>query len=209
MPQHEDFIKSIEGGERRYFTNKLEVREADGQQYFEGYSVRFNSPTDLGAFSEEIAPEAFSHLQDQDIRCLFNHDENRVLGRTTSGTCQVWTEADGQKYRSLYNPNDPDHVAAMEKVKRGDVDQSSFGFIAEEDEWTKRDGKPHRRITRMKAQFDVSPVTYPAYADTTVAQRSLNSLQSKDTEKRKAARDRKIKISKAKTQQLKLNSKSI
>jgi uncharacterized protein len=171
-----DYIKNIENAERRFFSDTVEVREEEGNQYFEGYAVRFNSVTDLGYFSEEVAATAFDGVMGDDVRGLFNHDPDVVLGRTASGTMQVSKDEKGVKYRISYNPEDPDHKRVMEKVKRGDVSQSSFAFSISDESWSKRDGKEHRVIEKIKRWYDVAPVTYPAYADTTVAARSIESM---------------------------------
>lgn len=169
-----DYIKNIENAERRYFSETLELREQDGEQYFEGYAAKFGTETDLGGFTESIERGAFDNVLNDDVRGLFNHDDNIVLGRTKSGSMTLTVDDVGQRYTIKYNPNDPDHVKVMEKVKRGDVDQSSFAFTIAEERIEKRSGKPHRSIVKFKRQYDVSPVTYPAYQDTTVAARSIS-----------------------------------
>jgi HK97 family phage prohead protease len=113
-----------------------------------------------------------------DVRGLFNHDDDFVLGRTKSGTMQLVNDELGLRYKIKYNPFDPDHVRVMEKVKRGDVSQSSFAFSVKEDKWETRNGKDHRTITKLKRLIDVSPVTYPAYQNTSVAMRSLTQIDN-------------------------------
>ena len=173
-----DYIKNIETAERRFFSEVVELREEGEDQFFEGYAARFNSPTDLGYFTEEIMPGAFDTVMNDDVRGLFNHDPDVVLGRTKSGTMQIVIDERGAKYKIKYNANDPDHIRVMEKVKRGDVSQSSFAFsIESENIVRKEDAKVHRQITKLKRWYDVAPVTYPAYADTSVAARSIDSLK--------------------------------
>ncbi len=172
-----DYINNIENAERRYFSETLELREQDGEQYFEGYSAKFDKETDLGGFTESIERGAFDNVLNDDVRGLFNHDYNIVLGRTKSGSMTLTIDDVGQRYRIKYNPNDPDHVRVMEKVKRNDVDQASFAFTIAEERIEKRSGKPHRSIVKFKRQYDVSPVTYPAYQDTSVAARSISKAE--------------------------------
>jgi HK97 family phage prohead protease len=64
----------------------------------------------------------------------------------------------------------------MEKVKRGDVSQSSFSFATKDDKWEKRSGKEHRTVLKLKRLYDVAPVTYAAYQNTSVAMRSLTTI---------------------------------
>lgn len=176
--KQQDYIVNIEGAERRYFSQPLEYREEGEERSFEGYAVIFNSATDLGFFSEEISPGAFEDVMNDDVRGLFNHDPDVILGRAKSGTMKLTVDKTGVRYKIDYNPNDPDHVRVMEKVKRGDVSQSSFAFSIKDATWSTRDGKDHRTIEKLSRWYDVSPVTYPAYQDTTVAARSLESIRA-------------------------------
>src|SRR5690606_20746691 len=103
--------------------------EDDGEKVIEGYFAVFNSETELfpGAY-EEIDPSAFENTLSNDVRALINHDTAFVLGRTKSGTLELKTDSRGLWGRIKVNPNDTDAVNLYERVKRGDVDQCSFGF---------------------------------------------------------------------------------
>ncbi len=194
-----DYIESIEGGERRMVVGAVECRkEADGE-FFEGKAVPFGDVTDLGYFTEEITRDAFSDVLNDDVRGLFNHDPDVVLGRSKAGTMTLSVTDKGVFYRIKYNPNDPDHVRVMEKVKRGDVSQSSYAFTVKDETWGKRDGKPHREITKVARWYDVAPVTYPANPNTSVAKRSLDTLTQSEVEKlqkenERAAKQRQIAV---------------
>lgn len=169
-----DYIEEIDGPEfREAIGADVEFRDDADQQYIEGYGILYGTVSDIGGFTEEVTKGAVDHLLTTDVRGLLNHDVNVVLGRTKSGTMELITDDKGLRYRIKYNPNDPDHVRVREKIKRGDISQSSFGFTVKDDEWSTRNGKQHRNITKIKSLFDVSPVTYPAYKNTTAAMRSL------------------------------------
>jgi HK97 family phage prohead protease len=147
--------------------------EADGQEmYIEGYFAVFGRETELwpGAF-EEIAPGAFDETLSNDIRALINHDTTLVLGRTKAGTLELKTDNYGLWGRVKINPNDTDAVNLYERVKRGDVDQCSFGFniTSEETDW-RDDGTVKWTITGIDLH-EVSVVTFPAYEDTGVQAR--------------------------------------
>jgi len=147
--------------------------EADGQEmYIEGYFAVFGRETELwpGAF-EEIAPRAFNETLSNDIRALINHDTTLVLGRTKAGTLELKTDNYGLWGRVKINPNDTDAVNLYERVKRGDVDQCSFGFniTSEETDW-RDDGTVKWTITGIELH-EVSVVTFPAYEDTGVQAR--------------------------------------
>lgn len=177
MAMQTDYIKNIEQAERRMLLEPVELREEGEQKFFEGYAFKFGAKADLGSFTEEIARGAADDVMNDDVRGLFNHEPDIILGRTKSGTMTLVLDEVGAKYRIAYNPNDPDHVRVMEKVKRGDVSQSSFAFRIKDDKWETRNGKDHRTILKFSKLIDVSPVTYAAYPDATVAARSLQNLK--------------------------------
>lgn len=165
----------------RRFTDRevrLETREGDMPPKIVGYGAVFNSRSeDLGGFTEIIAPGAFDSVLDDDVRGLFNHDENIVLGRTVSGTMNLSVDETGLRYEII--PPDTQLVRDMviSPMKRGDVSQSSFGFFVEDDEWKEESvGVITRTITKVGRLLDVSPVTYPAYPDTKVAMRKLTEF---------------------------------
>ena len=141
-----------------------------------GYAARFNSLSqDLGGFVEQIAPGAFAKsLQTADIRCLFNHDANFVLGRTVSGTLRVTED----EFGLMYECDMPDTQMARDMVQspieRGDVSQCSFGFYTIRDSWATVEGRQVRTLLECEL-LDVSPVTYPAYLNTDVAARSMSA----------------------------------
>lgn len=154
-------------------TELITRAEADGQEmYIEGYFAVFGRETELwpGAF-EEIAPGAFDETLSNDIRALINHDTTLVLGRTKAGTLELKTDNYGLWGRVKINPNDIDAVNLYERVKRGDVDQCSFGFniTSEETDW-RDDGTVKWTITGIDLH-EVSVVTFPAYEDTGVQAR--------------------------------------
>lgn len=173
----DDYIEKIDGAERRHFTHNVEVRAEGEAEYFEGLAANIGDIADLGWFTEEIMPGAFDDVLGDDVRGLFNHDPDLILGRTASKTMTLSVDDKGLRYRILYNPADPDHVRVMQKVKRGDVSQSSFSFDVKDAKWSTRNGKDHRQIAKFQALYDVAPVTYPAYENTTVAARSLEKVK--------------------------------
>lgn len=147
--------------------------EQEGQDmYIEGYFAVFNRETELwpGAF-EEIAPGAFDKTLGNDIRALINHDTTLVLGRNKAGTLELRADSYGLWGRIKINPNDTDAMNLYERVKRGDVDQCSFGFniVREETDW-REDGTVKWTIQGVDLH-EVSVVTFPAYEDTGVAAR--------------------------------------
>jgi uncharacterized protein len=182
MSKIRDYIDNIPGAERRFLVAPMELREEGDAKFFIGTAVIFNSPTDLGWYSEEIVSGAFDEVLNADVRGLYNHDPDVVLGRNKSGTMKLIISQENIRFEIRYNPADPDHVRVMEKVKRGDVSECSFAFEIKDAEWETKNSKDHRKVTKIREWYDISLVTYPAYADTSVAARSLESAKQGSTE---------------------------
>lgn len=188
----QDYIQQIENAERRFFSNPVVIeKRADGSDVselrsIEGYAALYNSRTDLGYLMEEIAPGAFDNVLNNDVRCLFNHDPNFILARSVNGTLALTLDERGLKYS--YTTPDRTYARDLQNaIESGDVSESSFGFIVEEAEWNElENGVMLRRITKIKELFDVSPVTYPAYKDTSVAQRSLTSFNEEQAKQQQS-----------------------
>ncbi len=157
----------------------LRVSRTGGAPKIVGYAARFNSLSEnLGGFKEKIDSKAFDKaLSRCDVRGLVNHNADLLMGRTSSGTMKLETDGDGLQYE--IEPPDSDlakhYIAAIE---RGDMSGSSFSFTVDDDgdEWDddSEEGIPIRTVRSVRDLFDVGPVTYPAYLDTTVASRSLS-----------------------------------
>ncbi len=168
------------GYEARTYPGTVEVRAEHGDTIV-GLAAIFNTLSEnLGGFREQIKPGAFDNADMSDVRGLFNHDPNLVLGRTTTDTLELEVTSKGLRYEIKLPDTQTIRDLVLEPIKRGDVDQSSFGFIVapggssfDEDE----EGRLIRTITEFQRIFDVSPVTFPAYQDTTVGEASLRSFQ--------------------------------
>jgi HK97 family phage prohead protease len=167
--------------ERRGIIEEVTFRaDADGPRVG-GYAALYNTETTIaGFFRERIAPGAFKTALsgEDDVRALFNHDSNIVLGRTKSGTLLLSETKKGLRYDIALNEEDPEAMSVRAKIKRGDVSGSSFGFIVRAEEWQEpkdRRDLPLRTVTDAEL-FDVSPVTYPAYPQTSVTARSIEDV---------------------------------
>ena len=142
-----------------------------GDMYISGYFSVFNSNYEIwdGA-TESIAETAFEGALSDDIRCLIDHETRLVLGRTKANTLTLKTDSRGLWGEVKINPNDQDAVNLYERVKRGDVDQCSFGFDILDEEFEDRGDSVHWTIKKVKL-YEVSVVTFPAYKDTSVSAR--------------------------------------
>jgi HK97 family phage prohead protease len=159
---------------------KTRAEQDNGDMVIEGYFAVFNQQTELwpGAY-EEISPDAFIGTLGNDIRALANHETMFVLGRNKSGTLDLRADSHGLWGSIKINPNDSDAVNLYERVKRGDVDQCSFGFniIKEETDW--RDDGTVKWTLKEIDLHEVSVVTFPAYEATGVQARKAEIEQHK------------------------------
>ncbi len=180
---------------RTYATTfELETRqdgEDDELPTIKGHAAIFNKWSEnLGGFREKIAAGAFKGVMKDDVRALFNHNDDLILGRTTAGTLKLGTDKRGLRFENT--PPDTSYARDLVvSMRRGDVTQASFGFIVAKDGDTWRenkDGVIERTIERVERLFDVSPVTFPAYPDTAVAARGLKDfLSAKDEDSKQHA----------------------
>lgn len=164
---------------RRSLQSPVELRAKDGAQLrmIGGYASVFDTTTNLGWMTESVAPGAFDDVLSNDVRCLFNHDPNQILGRTVSGTCRIAQDEKGLMYECDMSESSPIAQHVMDAISRGDVSQSSFAFTIKEEKWEKKKNDQgfeywHRTILKVGQLYDVSPVTYPAYEDATVEELS-------------------------------------
>lgn len=169
--------------------SQFQVREAEGDLSIEGYFSVFNSIYELwpGA-TESVAPGAFSETLGNDIRALVNHNDTLVLGRNKAGTLELREDSHGLWGKIKVNPNDSDAMNLYERVKRGDVNQCSFGFMIEDEETEFReDGSIHWTIRKVNL-FEVSVCTFPAYEATEVSARKADyeAIQKRKAEKWRA-----------------------
>jgi HK97 family phage prohead protease len=164
--------------ERRYSAPDIEFRDAvDGEQAMMiGHAAVFNQVVDLGYFKECIAPGAFaSAIPRDDVRALWNHNPDYILGRNTAKTLVLGEDGKGLATR-IYPPDTQFARDLMVSMKRGDVTQMSFAFSVLSQKIDRdADGNVTRTILDCQL-YDVSPVTYPAYESTDISARSLQAL---------------------------------
>ena len=161
-------------------SGEFKTRDDSGEMVIEGYFAVFDSNYEMweGA-SESIAPGAFTSSLGGDIRALTNHDTTLVLGRNKVHTLELKEDAHGLWGRITINPKDSDAVNTYERVKRGDVDQCSIGFMIRSEETDFRDdGTIHWTITDVEL-FEVSVCTFPAYEETSVSARHRDADELK------------------------------
>ena len=157
----------------RTVSTEFQTREDGEDLKIEGYFAVFDSVYEIGpGMSESVAPGAFTKTLSGDIRALTNHDTTLVLGRTKAHTLELREDSHGLWGSISINPKDADAMNLYERVKRGDVDQCSFGFdIRSEDTDIREDGTIHWKIREVDL-YEVSACTFPAYEETSISARS-------------------------------------
>ena len=175
--------------ERFYEIKNLQTRDESDKLILEGRFVAYGDIYQVwdGA-TESIAPGAFRNSIHQDVRALYNHNDDIVLGRTSAGTCVLEDRADGLWATIEVNKKDTDAMNAYARVDRGDVTGCSFGFnIKSETQEVREDGTVHWTITEVDPLYEVSLCTFPAYQATHVSARSkdLETLKQRKLEIRK------------------------
>jgi HK97 family phage prohead protease len=168
--------------ERRFVKKGAQVRATKSETPgIEGYASVFNEEYvlwDSGSFRmvEIVKPGTFTRAleEKQDVRCLFNHDANFLLGRTEAGTLRLKQDDKGLQFENDL-PDTQIGKDVRTSVDRKDLDGCSFAFTVTKQSWREetKDGKTisTREIEEVDL-FDVGPVTYPAYEGTSVSARA-------------------------------------
>jgi HK97 family phage prohead protease len=149
-----------------------------------GTASTFDVEYDMGWYFEKIESGAFDEaMKTSDCRALFNHDRNLLLARQSSGTLTLSADATALTYE-FESPNTTTGNDILEMMERGDLAESSFAFTIKKQRWedVKQDDgswKYYRVIEEVEHLIDVSPVTFPANPDTSVAKRSFDARENK------------------------------
>lgn len=160
--------------ERVFQLQGLEIRANDDGPIISGHAAVFNQLSEpMFGFRERIMPGAFKKtLKEADVRALFNHDANFVLGRNRAKTLTLAEDLEGLAVQ-IQPPATTWAQDLLVTMQRGDVDQMSFGFRAIKDKWLTEDDNTQIRELHEVQLFDVSVVTFPAYPQTDAAVRAV------------------------------------
>jgi HK97 family phage prohead protease/HK97 family phage major capsid protein len=146
----------------------------------EGYAALYDEETVVGGQRERIERGAFEGRLEDDVRLLFNHDNNMPFARTTNGTLKLSVDERGLYYKAnVIDTQAGRDLYAM--VQRGDVTQSSFAFSISERSFD----EGVMVIEKVGQLYDVSPVTYPAYEATSVVARKKVETKQPQQDMRK------------------------
>ena len=137
--------------ERRTANEGVELREEDDKITAVGYAAVFNSTSqNLGGFVERVAPNAFKKtLQEADVRALFNHEPDGLLGERATALFDSWKMTMVFAMKSIYRTRHSEEMllnSSEEEIYQG----SSFGFRMIGDTWDSTDdGFPLRTLTEI------------------------------------------------------------
>lgn len=167
--------------ERRYAGATVELRADGDGQTLVGHAAVFFDGTPATEFAlwdgavERVMPGAFTDTlkAKDDVRGLFNHDPNQLLGRSSAGTLSLTVDRRGLSYSiSLGDTGVARDV--VQHVQRGDLKGSSFGFEITDQTWQTENSVDIREIRGVRL-WDVGPVTFPAYEGTNTGLRDKAS----------------------------------
>jgi HK97 family phage prohead protease len=162
----------------RFVPHRVVIQRAEGigPPSIVGYAARFYIPgepgteyVEPGGVVERIAKGAFNAAlrRPDDVRALFNHNPDAILGRTTAGTLKLWADNTGLGYRVTLPDNELGRSVAA-AVGRGDISGASFSFTPLKHEWTTEGARRIRWVQDLQL-YDISVVTYPAYVGTSAS----------------------------------------
>ena len=180
------------------FMGKIEVRKDAEPGIVEGRAIVFDEWQDLGWYDEMISSDSLVNTDMRDVRFCLNHDTSYVYARSRNNnensTLQLTVRDDGLYIRAKLDvENSPEAQSLYSAIQRGDIDQMSFMFNVDGDEWTEIDSDhPKRKITSIGRIYETSAVTFPAYTSTSISARGIDealdnaksALESVKAEKR-------------------------
>ena len=170
--------------EKRAYLCEVQTRtdETHGN-VIEGIPIVYDAETDIGGMWKEIVDRgALDQADLKDVRFLVNHDIDSIpLARSRNNnensTMQMTVEPDGLHIRvDLDTEGNPRAKELYSAVKRQDISGMSFMFSVKDDRWENVDSDyPTRHITALDKVFEVSAVTFPAYEQTSINARSVET----------------------------------
>lgn len=154
--------------------------DGNGSRHLEGYFSVFDEPYEvLPGWIETIAQGAFTDTlrNDEDVKVLWNHNPDVVLGSTANKTAYLCQDERGLFGGAIINEEDQAAKDGYARVNRGDVRGCSFGFdiLGQEESWDD-DGTYRTKLTKIRL-YEVSPCTFPAYQQTSILARAKQELE--------------------------------
>ncbi|NFG97919.1 HK97 family phage prohead protease [Clostridium sporogenes] len=171
---------------RKIQANTIKTRTENDEYIIEGYINKYNTRSQFMGFFEEVRKGAFdkSLATKEYIPALYNHNSDKILGSTRSGSLKLISDDIGLKFNLRINPKITYANDLYELVKAGDIEGCSFGFYVNDDEWTTlEDGNDLRSIKDLEL-IEVTITPFPAYLDSSANCRSYEE-HKKDSEEHK------------------------
>lgn len=182
----------------RYLSFKNMTTRADENDnpVIEGLFIVYDSVYQVfdGA-TESIAKGALSGALDGDVRALYNHNPDIILGRTSAGTVRLEDRNEGVWGAITINKEDTEAMNAFARVHRGDITGASFGFeIVRETVTVGDNGEVHWTIEEINPLYEISPCVFPAYEATHISARGkeLEHIRARKIEAWKESAKQKI-----------------
>ena len=179
---------------------EFEVRAEENEEhghFLSGRPIVFGQRTDLGWYEEVIEPGALDTTDLKDVRFLINHNTDmiplaRSRNNTDHSTMQMSVDEDGMVIRvDLDTENNADAKSLYSAVGRGDITGMSFMFSVDKDSWDDADtDHPLRHVRSIRRVIEVSAVTFPAYATTSIQTRGLSDALDSAKESLESERQR-------------------
>lgn len=170
--------------EYRSAAGALNIKEEDDKLILEGYAVVFDTPTTIGqeergkGYYEVIAKGAIDASALKDVPLKYNHDNGTlILARTRNGSLELKIDDKGLFIRAKLLPEVQTHRDVYTMVKNGLLDKMSFAFTVKDYIIDRSGSLPKKVITKIGKLYDVSVVDIPAYDDTEIHARSVESLE--------------------------------
>lgn len=163
----------------------FEVRAEENEEhghFLVGQPIVYDERTDMGWYDEIIDDGALTDTDLKDVRFLVNHNTDMIpLARSRNNNANSTMQMEvvpmrGMNIRvDLDTENNADARSLWSAVGRGDITGMSFMFTVDKDSWEEIDTEhPTRHIRSISKVFEVSAVTFPAYAATSIQQRGLS-----------------------------------
>lgn len=170
-------MMKIKGREYRNMAPLVIQQRAQGEEpnyRAEGYATTFDTPYLLYEYDgikyyEQVSSGALDGADMSDVVCRFDHT-GHVYARTKNGTLTL--TVDGHGLKTVADLSTTEAARQMhEEIRTGLIDKMSWAFTVAEDSYNSETRT--RTILKIKKVYDVSPVTFPADADTDISARSF------------------------------------
>lgn len=174
---------------RKILVNNIETRSDDNtkEKVICGYINKFNTKSQYMGFFEVVSNGAFDKtLADgHNIYAMYNHDDDKILGSTRSGSLKLSVDNIGLRFELRINDKISYANDLYELVSNGDIDGCSFGFYVNKDSWSyDEDGIDLRTIEELEL-IEVTITPFPAYLDSEASCRSYEKHKEDNAKEQK------------------------